>query len=217
MSMNELKNHENPLTDQQKNLSQIIGDRMKSIAEFEQALSNYTGAPYAIMTDCGTHALELCLRYDQPKHVEFTAFTYLSVPMTFRRLGIEYQLSDEWWIGEYQFYGSRIWDSARLLKKDMYRPGTLQCLSFGFDKPLNLGRGGAILTDDEKFYQKVIRQRSDGRDLTISPWQDQQVFEVGYHYRPTPEEAELGLKMLGTHNDQPRPKRYPDLRKIRII
>jgi dTDP-4-amino-4,6-dideoxygalactose transaminase len=189
----------------------------KSIADFEQALAHYTGAPYVIMTDCCTHALELCFRYDQPSKVEFTAFTYLSFPMIFKRLGIEYQFINEEWVGEYRFRSSRIWDSARLLRPDMYRPGMLQCLSFGFDKPLEIGRGGAILTDDEQFYNKVIRQRYDGRDLNISPWQEQQVFEVGYHYRPTPEEAEKGLVMLGLHDQEPRAKMYPDLRKIRII
>ena len=189
----------------------------KSIVDFEQALANYTGAPYVIMTDCCTHALELCFRYDRPTTVKFTAHTYLSVPMMLRRLEIEYYHVDEEWTGEYQFYGSRIWDSARLLRENMYRPGMIQCLSFGFDKPLEIGRGGAILTDDEKFYSKVIKQRYDGRDLTISPWQEQQVFELGYHYRPTLEEAERGLAMLGLHNNQPRPKTYPDLRKIRII
>jgi dTDP-4-amino-4,6-dideoxygalactose transaminase len=213
--MDELKKESTAINRQ--NMAQIISDRMKSIAEFEQALSNYTGAPYAIMTDCGTHALELCLRYEDPAHIECTAFTYLSVPMLFRRLDIEYHMTDEWWIGEYRFHGSRIWDSARLLRPDMYRPGMLQCLSFGFDKPLNIGHGGAILTDDPKFYQKAIRQRSDGRDLSISPWQDQQVFEIGYHYRPTPEDAERGLELLGSHKEEPTPKRYPDLRKIRII
>lgn len=189
----------------------------KSIADFEQALAHYTGAPYAIMTDCCTHALELCFRYDQPSRVEFTAFTYLSVPMVLKRLGVEYDCIDEEWVGEYHFRSSRIWDSARLLRPDMYRPGMLQCLSFGHGKPLQIGRGGAILTDDERFYSKVIKQRYDGRDLNTSPWQDQQVFEIGYHYRPTPEEAERGLAMLGLHNEEPCVKMYPDLRKIRII
>ena len=30
------------------------------IQEFEEKLAQYTQAPYAIMTDCCTHALELC-------------------------------------------------------------------------------------------------------------------------------------------------------------
>jgi dTDP-4-amino-4,6-dideoxygalactose transaminase len=49
-----------------------------AIAEFEQALGKLTGAPYVVMTDCCTHALELCLRYEKVKLCRFTAFTYLS-------------------------------------------------------------------------------------------------------------------------------------------
>ena len=32
------------------------------IRRFEDALAEFTGAPYAIMTDCCTHAIELCLQ-----------------------------------------------------------------------------------------------------------------------------------------------------------
>ena len=35
-----------------------------TLFEFEQALADYTGAPYAVATDCCTHAIELCLRMD---------------------------------------------------------------------------------------------------------------------------------------------------------
>ncbi|SVD69861.1 uncharacterized protein METZ01_LOCUS422715, partial [marine metagenome] len=51
------------------------------IQEFEEKLAQYTQAPYTIMTDCCTHALELCLRYEQIKTTEFTAYTYISIPM----------------------------------------------------------------------------------------------------------------------------------------
>ena len=159
------------------------------IFEFEQALADYTGAPYAVMTDCCTHAIELCLRYDRITHTKFTAFTYLSVPMTMHKLGIDYQLINEPWSGEYRFYNTRVWDSARRLERNMYRQGQLQCLSFGHRKPLQIGRGGAILTDDSVAYRTLLAQRYDGRDLTVTPWQDQLTFKVGYHYKPTIEEA----------------------------
>ena len=187
------------------------------IREFEEALADYTGAPYVIMTDCCTHAIELCLRYERPANVAFTAFTYLSVPMTMHKLGIEYRLIPEDWTGEYKFYGSRIWDSARRLERGMYRAGQMQCLSFGHGKPLQIGRGGAILLDDATAYDVMIRQRSDGRDLAILPWPDQQIFRVGYHYRPTIEEAERALELLPTVDPEPKYYPYPDLRDIRII
>ncbi len=188
-----------------------------AIAEFEQALGAVTGAPHVVMTDSCTHALELCLRYDKVERCRFTAFTYLSVPMTMHKLNIAYGLvGDNEWVGEYQILGTRIWDSARKLQTGMYRAGQMQCLSFGFSKPLDIGRGGAILLDDEVAYNKLIQQRSDGRDLRISPWQDQKVFEVGYHYRPTIEEAEQALEKLPTINQEPKYHVYPDLREIII-
>jgi dTDP-4-amino-4,6-dideoxygalactose transaminase len=194
------------------------------ILKFEQKLAEYTGAPYAIMTDCCTHAIELCLRYDRIRECTFTPYTYLSIPMTMHKLGINYSYFPDHlphrqqWVGEYKFELTRIWDSARRLEANMYRVGQMQCVSFGHDKPLSIGRGGAILLDDETAYQALLRMRYDGRDLTISPWVEQQEFRVGYHYRPTVEEAERGLELLNQYTSQlPREVVYPDCRQICII
>ena len=189
----------------------------EKITEFESALAKFTGAPYAVMTDCCTHAIELCLRYDKSSRVLFPAHTYLSIPMTMHKLDISYDYTDKPWIGEYQFISTRIWDSARLLKQDMYRPGQLQCLSFGYGKPLEIGRGGAVLTDDAKVYDTLKHQCYDGRDLSISPWEQQKIFNIGYHYKPTIEEAVKGLELLPNIDQEPKYKEYPDLRNITII
>jgi dTDP-4-amino-4,6-dideoxygalactose transaminase len=192
------------------------------ILKFEQELAEFCGAPYAIMTDCCTHAIELCLRYDRVKQCEFTPYTYLSIPMLMHKLGIQYQYSDHaWqrWVGEYPFLNTRIWDSARRLERNMYRAGTMQCMSFGHGKPLHIGRGGAIILDDATAYDTIIRMRYDGRDLGISPWITQQEFKVGYHYKPTPEEAQQGLALLeGLRERCPEPYHvdYADLRTITI-
>ena len=193
----------------------------EAIERFEQALAKFTGAPYAVMTDCCTHAIELAFRLDRVKQCEFTPFTYLSVPMTMHKLGVDYRYlteSEQTWCGEYHFYGTRIWDSARRLENNMYREGALQCLSFGYSKPVDAGRGGAILLDDVEEYDKLRQMRYDGRDLHISPWQDQQVFRVGYHYRPTIEEALRALEVLDNYTStEPKFVAYPDLRQIKII
>ena len=192
------------------------------ILRFEQELAEFVGAPYAIMTDCCTHAIELCLRYDRVQECEFTPYTYLSIPMLMHKLGIQYQYSDHaWqrWVGEYPFLNTRIWDSARRLERNMYRAGTMQCMSFGHGKPLHIGRGGAIILDDATAYDTIIRMRYDGRDLGISPWITQQEFKVGYHYKPTPEEAQQGLALLeGLRERCPEPYHvdYADLRTITI-
>jgi dTDP-4-amino-4,6-dideoxygalactose transaminase len=193
----------------------------EKILEFETALAQFAGAPRAVMTDCCTHAIELCMRYDQVQTCKFTPYTYVSVPMTMHKLGIKYQYLDhEWqrWVGEYPFVETRIWDSARRLEANMYRAGQMQCVSFGHDKPLPIGRGGAILLDDETAYQALLRMRYDGRDLTVSPWVKQQEFQVGYHYRPTIEEAQRGMELLGQYQSQPpREVVYPDCRQISIV
>ena len=196
------------------------------IFQFERQLAAFTGAPWAVMTDCCTHAIELCLRYDQITDCSFTPYTYLSIPMTMHKLGINYSYFPDHlphrqqWTGEYKFEGTRIWDSARRLEANMYRPGMMQCLSFGHDKPLQIGRGGAILLDDEQAYYALHQMRYDGRSLSITPWQAQGEFRVGYHYKPTIEEAERGMELLEKYQQDPQqPKyvKYPDLRTIKIV
>jgi len=194
----------------------------EKILEFEQALARFTGAPGAIMTDCCTHAIEMCLRYEQVKGLKMTPYTYLSVPMIMHKLGIDYVYLDEpeqTWLGEYNFIYTRVWDSARRLEPDMYRTGQMQCLSFGHTKPLQIGHGGAILLDNKQAYEVMIKQRYDGRDLNISPWETQKTFQLGYHYRPAIEDAERGLELLRQYKsapEQPKFVQYPDLRNITI-
>jgi len=188
----------------------------KPLFEFERALAEYTGAPYVVVTDCCTHAIELAMRYDLVTECEFTAFTYLSIPQVVRRLAIDYTLTSEQWQGEYQFHGTRIWDSARRLERNMYRAGQIQCLSFGHTKPLQLGRVGALLLDDVEAYDVISQQRADGRDLNRVPWPDQQVFRVGYHYCPTLELCEMGTRALMVHQGQCQTVTYPDCREIEI-
>ncbi len=187
----------------------------KSLFDFELALAEYTGAPYVVVTDGCTHAIELCMRYDEVKKTKFTAYTYLSVPMLMHHLDIDYEMLTEKWSGEYQFYGTRIWDSARRLERNMYNSGTMQCLSFGWTKPLQLGKVGAILLDDADAYRTMSRQRSDGRDLHV-PWETETDLILGYHYCPTLELCAKGLELLPTVNEQPKYVQYPDCRNFII-
>lgn len=185
-----------------------------TLFEFEARLAEYTGAVHAVVTDCCTHAIELCMRYEQVRRVRFTAFTYLSIPQLMNHLGITFGLTDESWQGEYQFHGTRIWDSARRLEPGMYRPGSMQCLSFGHGKPLPLGRCGAVLLDDADAYRWISLARSDGRDLAVSPWIDQQRFSQGWHYCPTLETCQRGIDALSSVIPQSQSAVYPDCRDI---
>jgi len=185
--------------------------------KFEQDLAEYTGAPYVVATDGCTHAIELCLRHDRPQFLAFTAFTYLSVPMLMHHLQINYVLTSEEWCGEYQFHGTRIWDSARRLERNMYRPGQMQCLSFGYSKPMSLGKVGAVLLDDEATYHTLSAWRSDGRNLRVEPWQDQLAFGHGFHYCPTLDDCERGSQLLPGIKPASQKVVYPDCRNITIV
>lgn len=188
-----------------------------ALFKFEKDLADYTGAPYVVVTDGCTHALELCLRYDRPQMLAFSAYTYLSVPMLMHHLQINYVLTSEEWTGEYQLHGTRIWDSARRLEPGMYRPGQIQCLSFGYSKPMYLGKVGAILLDDKDAYHTLSAWRSDGRDLHVEPWEAQKIIGIGYHYCPTLDDCKRGSELLHTINPANQKVFYPDCRQIAIV
>ena len=190
----------------------------QTLFDFEQRLAEYTSAPYAVLTDGCTHALELCFRLDRITYTEFTAFTYISIPQLMHKLNISYQLQSDYWytVGEYHFKGTNTWDSARRLEPGMYRLGQKQCVSFGHGKPLQLGKCGAILLDSKAEYLALSRMRSDGRDLSIVPWQDQISFDEGYHYCPTLEICQLGIDQLPKITKHITQQQYPDCRTIVI-
>lgn len=191
------------------------------ILEFERRVGEYTGAPYCVTTDCCTHAIEIAfrLRHDGTP-VKIPARTYLSVPMTMHKLGIKYELVDQPWHGGYQFEGTCIYDYARKFEPGMYKPGSIQCISFGFTKPLQIGLGGCILTDDKNLYEEATRMRYDGRDIyQFSPWVNQKKFRVGYHYYLRPEECLVGLNLLESQQFTEQTEKmhnYPDCREIEI-
>ena len=193
----------------------------KSVEVFESRLSEFTGAPYVVTTDCCTHAIELCFRLLDIRTCRFSANTYISVPMTMKMLGVEYKLSATPWQDEYQFLGTPVWDSARCLKPNMYRKRQYQCLSFGFSKPLDNVRGGAILLDNEEHYKQLKMMSYDGRDLSYDNWIDQKVFNQGFHYMMRYEECESATKLLEdyikTGKFEHDYKPYPDVRDIEIV
>ena len=190
--------------------------------DFESLLQEFTGSPYVIVTDCCTHAIEICLRLRKPNKIIFPARTYLSVVMLMHKLGIEYQLTDQSWSQDfrYHFQGTDIWDCARYLEANMFRAGEIQCISFNRGKPLAIGKGGAILTDDPVVAAKASCMRYDGRDIFQYPnWIEQKQFELGFHYYLRPEECVIGYNMLDSRSFLPQTDAmfaYPDCRNITI-
>jgi hypothetical protein len=191
------------------------------LLEFEKVISEYTGSPYVVLTDSCTHAIELCLRWKMPfESYSIPKNTYLSIPMLLHKLNLKFEYSDDKWEYEYQIKPSNIWDSARAFNRDMYRKGQMQCLSFGHSKRLEIGHGGAILTGSKYAYHILKQMAYDGRDLSISPWQDQKEFQIGYHYNMRLEDAQKGITMMERSGYLPllstQLKNYPDCSKLII-
>ena len=190
------------------------------VRDFEKAIAKFYGAPHAVAVDSCTHSIELCLRYKNVKKIILPRRTYLSIAFLAQKIGIDLEWKDENWVNYYYLGGTNIIDAAVLWKKDSYISGTLMCLSFQYQKHLSLGRGGMILTDDNKAREDLKRMSYDGRDPNI-PWRDQNISRVGYHYYMTPETAQLGLDKL-PEAIKTEPKKWvigdwPNLQKMDIF
>jgi len=192
------------------------------VTTFENIISEFFGAPYAVAVDSCTHGLELCLRYTNETKINVPKRTYLSVPFLAEKIGLEREWRDDNWEKYYTInYGDkRIIDAAVLWEKNSYIPNTFMCISFQYQKHLSLGRGGIILMDNESDYISLKKMSYDGR-LPNIPWRDQDIDTVGFHYYMTPETAQLGLNKLQMSIDTP-PRQWvvtdwPDLTEMQIF
>lgn len=175
------------------------------VEEFEFKIAEFFGAPYAVATDSCTHALELCLRYTEYNNITVPTRTYVSIPMTLIKLGLNWNWKEEEWSDYYYLDNTNIIDAAVLWGENTYISNTFMCLSFQFQKHLSLGRGGMILLDDDKSYKVLKKMSYDGRIPGI-PWREQNISTMGYHYYMTPEVAEIGIEKLNSAKKNPGKK-----------
>ena len=195
--------------------------------DFESALCEYTGAPYAVAVNSCTAALMLACEWQSSKRFAGVSLsgallvariprkTYVSVPQAIMRAGILVDWSDEEWRGAYQLKPLPVWDCARRFTSGMYVPGQFQCVSFSASKILAAEQGGAILHDDQKADAWFRRMRFDGRTEGVDPMDDS--FDlVGHHCLMLPSVAAtllLRLYHLPKHNEDLPMREYPDLSK----
>jgi dTDP-4-amino-4,6-dideoxygalactose transaminase len=182
------------------------------VKQFESEVARYTGAPYAVAVNSCTAALLLACAYHKVGEVSLPKLTYVGVPMSVVHAGGSVTFRDEDWQGEYQLKPYPIWDAARRFTSGMYRPGTMQCVSFHISKILGLDQGGAILHDSPEADAWLRRARFDGRTEGVPPKDD--TFILGWHCYLSPPVAAQGLWRLAClpqHNaDLPRSD-YADL------
>ena len=201
----------------------------KVVDDFEKALAEYTGAKFCVAVDSCTNALLLCCDYMNGGIFNIPKHTYVSVPQSIINAGgtVEFRNDRNWQKrGYYELEPFEIYDAARLLTSGMFKDikresiDPFVCLSFHWGKTLNLGQGGAILTDDEEAYEHFKRARYDGRTAGVLPKDDEITF-IGRHCPMNPKDAAdalVRLHFLPKHNKPlPVEKGYADLSKFKVF
>lgn len=179
------------------------GKRMnpfKIVEMFEQAVCEYTGAPYGVALESCSNALFLCFKYLKVDIVTLPKRTYLSVPNSIIHAGGRLRFVDMEWKGAYKLEPYPIIDAARRFKRNMYEPGTFTCVSFHGKKHLSIGRGGMILCDSLDAVKWFKMARFDGRHEGV-PTSKESLEIIGYHFYMTPELAAQGLARLAFLKD----------------
>jgi dTDP-4-amino-4,6-dideoxygalactose transaminase len=190
------------------------------VDKFENCISEFFNSPYGIAVDSCTHAIELCLRLNNSNNIIFPKQTYVGIVQLGYKLNLKWSFEDNKWNDFYYLGNTNVIDAAVLWKKNSYIKGTYMCISFQFQKHLNMGRGGIILTDNETSYTALKKMSYDGR-LRDKPWRSQNIDSIGYHYYMTPEDAARGIDIfnkkknikpkLWSYND------YPDISQMSLF
>ena len=207
--------------------------------DFEAALCEYTGAPYAVAVNSCTMALTLAVAWhfwkDVPpthapilgtRRITIPKRTYVSVPQAIIHAGGRPVFEDREWQGCYDLMPLRVWDSARWFTSGMYGdhdcefgPGTMLCVSFHSSKTLGIEQGGAILHDSREADAWFRRARFDGRGEGVAPKDDTGII-VGWHCYMNPSTAAQGilkLHSLPRHNASLPNDDYPDLSTLEVF
>ena len=117
------------------------------------------------------------------------------------------------WSGIYQLKPYPIYDSAKRLTSKMYIKKSFMCLSFHIKKPLPIGKGGMILTDDEEAANWFKKARYEGRSEKF--YKEDSIDMLGWNMYMTPEQANRGLSLFQNYpehkDDQMELGGYRDL------
>ncbi len=186
-------------------------DTFQPVRDFEAALCEYTGAPYAVAVHRCTVAITLCCMLLKTRRITIPSRTYAGVPQAILwGSGPHGQVrcEDIPWRGAYKLEPYPIWDAARRFRAGMYdETAGYVCLSFHRSKILGHTEGGAILTDNKAAADWLRLARDNGRSEDPER-RDSNFVMVGLPAYMIPEVASALLQKL-VHPDFP--KDNPDL------
>lgn len=202
-----------------------IEDSWDWVTHFEQEVAQFCGSKYAIACDSNSNAIRLLLHYlnIRNQYIEIPANTYVSIPNQIILSGNTPVFKDILWEGMYDIGNTGIVDAATCFYKNMYINDTYTVLSFHLKKIIKIGKGGMILTNDDKFEKWARPMIYDGRHKEVLYADDE--FEcIGWHMYMTPEEARKGLMLFNEFKNENNPtticggsNTYKDISKFSIF
>jgi dTDP-4-amino-4,6-dideoxygalactose transaminase len=209
-----------PELEQIKEKGYIWKDPRDVVDMFEKKVAEFAGSKYAITTDCCSHGIFLSLKYLKAAGtITIPNRTYISIAHQIIHAGCQVAFEDLSWSGIYQLKPYPVWDAATRWRKGMYQGG-FHVVSFQLKKRIPIGRGGMILTDDLEAYNWLKKASYDGRDLSVSQWDDDPEV-AGWHYYMTPEDAARGIMLMDMVSedcpDSATEENYSDLSKKSIF
>lgn len=190
------------------------------VHQLEEALADYAGSKYCVCVESGSAGILLSLLWQREMTgplgtVRCPKRTYPSIPCSIILMGGKVLFTDEEWEGTYQLKPYPIVDGALRFRRGMYQKGTLHMISMHVKKHIPVGRGGAILTDDQDAYEWLKRARFDGRGPM--PLQEDNFTQLGLNAYMQPTDAARGLQLLQALGNREledlkvEDQKYPDL------
>jgi len=178
----------------------------QKVADFERMLCKYIGCKYAIAVSSGTAALDISLQAlgcPRGSEVITTPFTFVATSNTILYNGLKPVFADI--ENEYNLY--LVEDACHALGaeyngKKIGNFADMTVFSFHPVKHITTGEGGVVITNNEKFYEKLKMLRNHGIDKGAlerfgpeAGWTYDLKY-LGRNYRITTFQAALGLSQL---------------------
>jgi len=180
------------------------------VQEFETALAKFVGAKYAVVVNSGTaalHAAYFAAGIKVGDEVITSPITFASTANAALFLGARPIFTDiakiqkiakehDLLVIEDACHALGAWYGKKKIGNCQY--SDLAAFSFHPVKSITTGEGGAVITNSEEFYRKLLMFRKHGM-LTNSLVSDKWWYEMhflGYNYRLTDFQCALGLSQL---------------------
>ena len=209
--------HINNYTINTDNYSNLLHDKI--VNTFEQTISNYVGAKYAVSFNSATSAIFLALT-GKNTTIKVPSMIPPVVLNAIVTSGNQYDFYDDVnWVGDsyllHDFGDYKIIDSAQKLDKNQFKiecnPNDLMIFSFYPTKPIGSCDGGMIVSDDLEKITKLREIALNGMSYSQNNW-ERKINFIGYKMYMNSIQCDIALRNFNSY-----PDKLEKLKNIRCI